>query len=241
MKRFFLYALFVLLAQPIYATSIVILITPDYILMGADSKRMIIDNLSHKTTNESVCKIRNVGPYCYALAGFVASRSTLFSADSIVRKQLNKAADYNSAIASITKAIKKGLRKELRYQRKHQPESFKKMIDSKEHLLEIAILSVQNGAPHVQIIGFEWSDEQKIEVKDYTARCPGDCPTVQSQFYLLGEYSDIQKYLDEDAKPVDPVSFIETLITIQSHATPSSVGAPINMIKYTSSGVEWIK
>ncbi len=209
--------------------------------MGADSKRMIIDNLANKTTSQSVCKIRNVGPYCYALAGFVASRSTLFSADSIVRKELAKAKDYNTAITRITKAIKKGLKKELRYQKKHEPQSFQKMIESKEHLLEVAILSVQNGAPHVQIIGFEWSNEQKIEVKDYTAKCPGDCPTAESQFYLLGEYSGMQAYIDQETKPEDPVSFIEDLITIQSHATPSSVGAPINMIRYTASGMEWIK
>lgn len=241
MKRFLFYILLLLLAQPIYATSIVILITPDYILMGADSKRMIIDNQANKTTNQSVCKIRNVGPYCYALAGFVASRSTLFSADSIVRQELAKAKNYEAAVASITKAVRKGLRKELRYQKKFQPQAFQKMIDSKEHLLEIAILSVQNGAPHVQIIGFEWSNEQKIVVKDYTAKCPGDCPNAQSQFYLLGEYSGMQAYLDKETKPADPVDFIEDLITIQSRVTPTSVGAPINMVRYTTSGVEWIK
>ena len=241
MKRFFFYALFLLLAPISRATSIVILVTPDYILMGADSKRMIIDNNSNRTVNQSVCKIRNVGPYCYALAGFVASRSTFFSADSIVQHYLNKADSYEKAIASITKAVKKGLRKELRYQRKHQPKSFKKMVDSKEHLLEIAILSVQENAPHVQIIGFELSNEKKIEVKDYTAKCPGDCPEKKTQFYLLGEYSGIEKYLDQETDPSDPVALIKDLITIQSHTTPSSVGAPINMVRYTTSGVEWIK
>lgn len=241
MKRFLLYTLFLFLAHASYATSIVILVTPDYILMGADSKRMIIDDNSSKTINQSVCKIRNVGPYCYALAGFVASQSTFFSADSIVQRYLNKDMEYQTAIASITKAIKKGLRKELRYQRKHQPQLFKKMIDSKEHLLEIAILSVQNNAPHVQIIGFEWSNENRIEVKDYTAACPGDCPDKQAQFYLLGEYSGMEKYLDEKTNPSDPVALIKDLITMQSHATPTSVGVPVNMIKYTTSGVEWIK
>lgn len=241
MKRFFLYIIMFLLVQPALATSIVILITPHYILMGADSKRMIIDDASNKTINESVCKIRNVGTYCYALAGFVASRSTFFSADSIVYNQLKSTKNFTASVIAIKREMKNALRKELQFQRKHMPQSFKKMIASKEHILEIAILSVQNNVPHVQIIGFQLTNEEKIIVKDYAASCPGDCPDQQTQFYFLGEYSEMEKFLDSRTKSSDHVSLIEQLITVQSNETPSSVGAPINMVRFTTGGMEWLK
>jgi hypothetical protein len=241
MKRFFIYALLLLLAQPLYATSIIVLITPGYIVMGADSKRMIIDAESNVTQNQSVCKIRKANNYCYAIAGLVASRSTSFSADSIVHQQLKITADYDKAIKGIKKEIKKALQKELVYQKQHQPLSFQKMLQSKEHILEVVILSVKDNVPHVQIVGFELSDDQSIEVKAYTASCPGDCPETNVQLYFLGEYSGMENYLSQQHRNSDPVSLVEQLITLQSKATPSSVGAPINIVKYTSDGVEWIK
>lgn len=241
MKRFILYTLLFLLAQPLFATSIVVLITPDYILLGADSKRMIIDYNANTTINQSVCKIQKAGKYCYALAGLVASRNTSFSADSIVAKYLNTPGSKEQAIAKIKTAIKKALRKEFLYQQQNDPASFKKAIEAKEHILEVVILSVCNNAPQAQIIGFQLTDEKTIEVKEYAASCPGDCPVQQPQFYFLGEYSGMEKYLKEKGAPADPVSLVEQLIINQSKATPGYVSAPVSIVRYTAKGMEWLK
>lgn len=241
MKRFFLNILVCLLALPVCATSIVIYVTPNYILMGADSRRMIIDEKANLTVIESVCKIRKAGSYCYALAGFVASRSTFFSADSIIAVHLANETDYSKAVKNITRDIRKALRKEFAYQKENNPQVYQKMLLSKEHILEVAILSVRNNKPFVQIVGFELADEERIKVKDYTASCPGDCPNDEKQFYLLGDYAGIEKYLERKEAIADPVMLVEKLITLQSHATPNSVGTPINMIRYSAEGVEWIR
>src|SRR5687767_4059694 len=164
MKRFLLYTLLFLLAQPVFATSIVILITPYYVVMGTDSRRTILDEHANVSEKVSVCKIRRVENYCYALAGMVAAR-TSFSADKIITKELKKAKDYNKAVANIKKAIKKALSSEFQYQKRFQPELYKKSIASKQNILEVAILSLKDKKPQVQIIGFEFSDENEIDVK----------------------------------------------------------------------------
>ncbi|HZF65317.1 MAG TPA: hypothetical protein VEZ55_12555 [Chitinophagaceae bacterium] len=233
--------LFLLLWVPYaYATSIVILITPHYILMGADSKRMIIDQ-ENNTAIESVCKIRNVGTYCYAFAGFVASRATLFSADEIVSFELSRSNDYSKAVQSITKKIKRALKKELLFQKTFHPGSFQKLLLSKEHLLEVAVLSVRNQKPHAQIIGFKMANKKTIDVESYAATCPGDCPKQARQMYFLGEYSGMENYLFQRDAAADPVSLVEQLIVAQSNTTPSSVSAPVHMVKFSTSGVEWIR
>lgn len=241
MKHFFVYLLFFLLVPSVYATSIVILVTPDYILMAADSRRTFLDAQSNVTSRQSVCKIRKAGDYCFALTGLVASEATNYSADSIVSKYLKNTTNYDSTINSITTDIKKALQKEFIHQQKHQPKAFQKTKASKSHLLEMVILSIQNNKPRLQIIGFELSDEEQIHITDYTASCPGDCPAVQNQFYFLGEYKGIEKYLSTEQRPAHPETLLEQLITVQSQTTPQSVGTPINMVKLTADGLEWIK
>jgi hypothetical protein len=240
MKRLLLYTLLFLLAQPLFATSIVILVTPYYVVMGTDSRRTILDVNANVLEKVTACKINKIGNYCYALAGMVASRTT-FSAHKIINKELRRTKDYNRAVARIKNEIKKALHKEFLYQKQFQPELYKKSVASKQNILEVALLSMRDKKPQVQIIGFEFTDENEIEVKDYTEICPGDCPPQQSQFYFLGDYSGIEKYFDSKPKVSDPVSFVEKLIRIQSQTTPSSVAAPINIVKFSSSGVEWIK
>jgi hypothetical protein len=240
MKCFLLYILLFLLAQPLFATSIVILVTPYYVVMGTDSRRTILDGNANVSGKISVCKINRVGTYCYALAGMVASR-TSFSAHKIINKELKKAKDYNRAISNIKKEIRKALHTEFLYQKQFQPELFKKSVASKQNILEVAILSIKDKKPQVQIIGFEFTDENEIDVKEYAEICPGDCPPQQSQFYFLGDYSGIETYFDTHPKVSDPVSFVEKLIQIQSQTTPSSVSAPVNIVKLSSNGVEWIK
>ncbi|MCU7552144.1 hypothetical protein OCK74_23700 [Chitinophagaceae bacterium LB-8] len=240
MKRFLLYTLLFLLAQPLFATSIVILVTPYYVVMGTDSRRTILDGNANVSEKVSVCKINRVRNYCYALAGMVASRNT-FSAHKIINKELKRAKDYNQAVSRIKQEIKKALHNEFMYQKLFQPELYKKSVASKRNILEVALVSIKDNKPQVQIIGFEFTDENEIDVKDYTEKCPGDCPPQQSQFYFLGDYSGIEKYFDTKPKVSDPVSFVEQLIRIQSQTTPSSVAAPINIVKFSSNGVEWIK
>lgn len=240
MKRFLLYTLLFLLAQPVFATSIVILITPHYIVMGTDSRRTILDENAKVSEKLSVRKIHRVGNYCFALAGMVASRTT-FSAEKIINKELKRTKDYDRAVANIKKEIRKALNQEFIYQKQNQPELFKRSVASRQNILEVAILSLKDQQPHVQIIGFEFTDENDINVKDYTESCPGDCPPRHSQFYFLGDYSGIEKHFDTQPRVTDPVSFVEELIQIQSQTTPSSVGAPVNIVKFSAGGVEWIK
>ena len=241
MRHLIAFATLLLLTSVVYATSIVVLITPEYVLLGTDSRRTFLDAQSRVTSRQTVCKIRKSGKYCFALAGFVASGATAFSADSIVNTYLKSDLDYNRAIDSITLHIQKGLQQEFRYQRQHQPKALRHTLASRKALLEVVIVSIKDNAPLVQILGFELANTKTIRVKSYTASCPGDCPAQQAQFYLLGEYKGIERYLSNGRGVNDPVALVEKLITAQAQTTPSSVSAPINMVRFTASGMEWIK
>lgn len=240
MKKLFICILLFVSAQPILATSIVVLITPGYIVIGADSKRMIIDAEKNLVVNQTVCKIRSVNNYCYAAAGFVASASTSYSADSIVQYHLSSQPNVEKALRLIQRDVKKALQKELSYQRNSQPKQYKKTMEMKDHLLEVVVLSMNHQTPQAHVIGFELVNEEKAIIKSYTSKRTGKNAKAENQFYFLGEYSGMEKYLNARQQTSDPIALVNQLIVSQSKITPSSVGAPVALVKYNSDGVEWI-
>lgn len=240
MKRILLYITLLVFTQPAWATSIVILITPEYIIIGSDSKRLLLNASAQVAAEQSVCKIRSAGKYCYAFAGFTAASATSFSADSIVAMHLRNATNYQQAIEDIKKDIQAALYKELAYEKKAQPEAFSKLKTGGSPLLEVAILSLQDGAPQMQILGFGLGKGKKLHISSYQSSCPGDCPQ-QQQVYFMGSYNSMEQYLGKQKAIADPAALVEQLIKEQAKATPSSVGAPVHLAKYSAAGIEWIK
>ena len=240
MKKFLVCILLFLSAQPLWATSIVVLITPGYIVIGADSKRMIIDAEKNLVVNQTVCKIRSVANYCFAAAGFVASASTSFSADSVIQYHLKHQSNVEKALRFIKRDLKNALQKELVYQKKAQPRQYKKTMELKDHLLEVVVLSMNHQTPQAHVIGFELTNDEKTIVKAYTSKRTGQNAKAENQFYFLGEYSGMEKYLNNTHQTTDPVALVNQLILSQSKITLSSVGTPVALVKYNSEGVKWI-
>lgn len=233
--------LFSLLAHVAAATAIVIVVTPQYILIGADSKRQWLDGNAVVQSEQEVCKIQRAGNYCFAIAGYTSSQATGFSAEKIIAYHLQHAASYETAMQRIKEEIKTKLTKEIRYQQQRQPQTFAQITNAKEALLEVVVLSMKEGIPQMEIIGFETSGEAEIAVGSYTARCPGDCPEGSQQLYFMGSYDGMEQYLAKRQLPIAaPESLVKTLIMEQAKVTPRTVGAPINMIRFSANGMEWL-
>ena len=77
-----LLALFVYFGLPTMqianATEITILVTPDMVIMGADSKSNFVDLITHEETSSTVTKIYQSGQYYFSLAGIGKDPSTGF-------------------------------------------------------------------------------------------------------------------------------------------------------------------
>lgn len=101
-------------------------------------------------------------------------------------------------------------------------------------------MSLKGNKPQAHILGFELADGGKNIIKDYTASCTGNCAKNENQFFFLGEYSGMEKYLNRGQTETDPVKLVNQLILSQSKITPSSVGAPVSLVKFNNNGVEWI-
>lgn len=238
MKKLLLLLLPFFIVPAASATAIVVLVTPQYILIGADSKRQLLNGSAQVTAFTSVEKIKSVGSYCYAMAGITASSYNSFSADAIVSRHLSKA-PYQKAVEKIKAEIKTALLKEMRF-RQAGSQQLTSFPHSNDPLLEIVILRSVNGTPQAEILGFQLDNNDNIQVGSYTTRCPGDCPQ-QQQFYFMGAYGEMESQLYTRRGVQDPALLVEQLISAQSKATPSAVGGQIHLAMYTAKGLERIK
>lgn len=241
MKKIVLILFLFFITQPLLATSIVVLITSNYIIIGADSKRMIINAENNFTVNETVCKIRTVNDYCFASAGFVASSASGYSSDKVIKQVLSKTTSIKNAVRQIQKELTAVLQAELNCQKKHQPKQYLKSMESKDHLLEIVLLRVVNQKPQAFILGFEVENAERGTVQSYVKDCGTDCVATGPKLVFLGEYSGMEKYLADPHQNEDPAILVNQLILSQSKITPRSVGAPISLAKINAAGLEWIK
>jgi hypothetical protein len=241
MKKLFCFILLYLTAQVAAATAIVVIVTPQYILLGTDSKRQLLDANAVVQSNQVVCKIQSTGPYCFALAGFTSAQATGYSASQIVARHLQQAPSYEAAIAGIKTELKKILAKELQYRQAQQPAAFAQLVSAKDPLLELVVLRLHNGAPQMEIIGFEKGAASQVAVGSYTARCPGDCPQGSQQIYFMGSYGGMEQFLAQQRPFTEPAALVQQLILEQAKITPSSVGAPVSMVRFSASGTEWIQ
>ena len=171
MKKLLLLCSLFILTQPLFATSIVVLIASSYIIIGADSKRMIIDAEKNLTVTETVCKIRVVNEYCFASAGLIASAATQYSSDLIIKKQLANKKSFSKAVRSIQKEMAIALQRELIYQRKYQPRQFAKTMESGKHLLEVVVVRMVHNQPQAYVIGFEVENTNTLAIKTYSKNC----------------------------------------------------------------------
>ena len=174
------------------------------------------------------------------MAGLIASETPNYSADSIVLKSLEASSNYETAIADIRKSIANALTKELKYRKKNHSASLQEIVASKEPILEIAILRMKEGRPFVEVTGFQIRNKKTLSIKTYTSSASPNNSLKENKMYMLGQYSGMEAFLKE-TQTSDPVSLIDQMISVQSQTTPSTVAKPINIIKYSTSGVEWIQ
>src|SRR5258708_25380160 len=100
---FFALTLYFLLAATYdaNATTIVIIVTPKSVILGADSRGSFFDYVSRKETKRDVVKIYKSGKYYFAIAGLTNDPETSFDASQIINSYLKSTADISTVIDSI--------------------------------------------------------------------------------------------------------------------------------------------
>lgn len=240
MKKILLICFFICLFKHVPATTIVIYITPDFVIMAADSKAVYTNAKTFTQTSEIVSKIYKSGNTYFSLAGLTLNETQLFDVAKISDAEFKNTRNINAAVKKIKAAVSDALLQYLTNQKKNNPALFKKNLSAEKYITSIGIVTIRNNKPYTHLVGFIATDKQQLKIRtedeEYASGSKRDA------VYYLGTSSEINRYINTiRSNNLDPVRFVEKLMNLQVSKTPDLVSPPIDIIKITPKETVWVK
>lgn len=224
----------------ILATTIVIYITPDFVIMAADSQGVYTDAKTYRQSIQTVSKIYKSGNVYFSLAGLISNETRSFNVAAIVNSKLVHASNLVSAINEIKVAVKADLFNYLTSQKRNNPLLYKANIEGEKYITSIGIVAIRNNRPYTHLIGFSAVDKGALQISTeeevYGPNADKDA------VYYLGTSDAINKYMNSIQRiNSEPLQFVEKLMNLQIAKTPQLVATPIDILKITPKQTTWIK
>ena len=215
------------------ATSIIVIRTPDKIVIAADSKR------THRNRPpELVCKIRKVGGIYFSLTGIESPaavepglRIDAYSNASRAASEKQKITDIADLFADLEK---QQLNRILPIMKLRAPELYRSLNG---HLLDGLFVGMQDGSPTWIDVHF-W--ELPSAVHSQRNVCPGQC--APGGIIVLGVRRAIVEAEHHSGQfPTgDPETLAASLVKIEIDGEPEDVGPPISELRIDRTGAHWL-
>ena len=237
-------ALFLVLATDFArATTIVVARSANEIVIGADSK--VTDSYGNDV-NRRACKIRQVGNLFIAFEGLEVDRKTGFNVPEISTTALNfrPSGSMSEKISILTGFLVSELLVELSHLKAQEPDTYFKKIGGGQLFLRLIIAGFEKGKPLVFVRSFRalQYNPGQIGVSVIPDDCLDDCKdTVVTRF--LGESDAIDGLPEEtpDFWKAGLSDGVRRLIETEIAARSEYVGPPIDIVRITKSGVQWVE
>ena len=232
-----------LMANGARATTIVVARTASEIIIGADSK---VTDVFGNELSRRACKIRQVGNLFVAIEGLEVDRQTGFSAPEIATRALTSKASAPAAekMSLLMGYLVSALLTELAHLKTHEPQTYFKKIEGGQLFLRLIVAGYERGKPLIFVRSFRalQYNPGQIGVAVIPDDCLEDCRgEVVTKF--LGESEAI------DGLPEETGGFwkdgvaegVRRLIETEIAARSEYVGPPIDIVRITKSGAQWIQ
>ena len=214
-----------------FATSIVASRTLDEVVIGADSLGTFDDGKNISTRN--VCKIHEHAGVVFAIAGVEVNAATGFNAATLIADEAAKGHPVSETIRAIEAVIKPNLMRALEWQQKERPEMYqRRVIDNQELPLSFVLAGLENGAPVLYARAFK-SDGTIQRV---------DSPNGEFTLWI-GKSAAIESFRAQRKRRVyhSPIEFVRTLVQLEIDDDEPAVGGPIDLVRITRRGSEWVQ
>jgi len=240
MKRILLVWFFICFFKYLPASTIVIYITPDFVIMAADSKAVYTNAKTFEETSEKVSKIYKSGNVYFSLAGLTLNETQLFDVAKIADGAFKNTQNLNSAVKKIKATVAEALAQYLTTQKKNNPVLFKNNLTTEKYITSIGIITINNNKPYTHLIGFIVTDDQQLNIRTQEeVYAPG---SKRDAVYYLGTSGEINRYMNTiESNKLEPVRFVEKLMSLQASKTPKLVSPPFDIIKLTAKETVWVR
>jgi tetratricopeptide (TPR) repeat protein len=236
-------------SQSALATSIFAVRNDNEIVIGGDSK-----GVQHtyeggdirETDPRSACKIFRAGDLFVAIAGLSSLSINIAKVQGRpfdARKLIAQVVPLEGTIAKKANAIEKAI--------------VNLFADSAEIIMPITetakippvvaiiVAGMENESPKLVRIVFKAVrlSSGAIDIESKCFECPGDCEANGTSWVSMGFDKAIRKYLDGNRDfliNTDLVEDTRKLIEMEISENPSDVGGPIDILRITKKGHEWV-
>jgi hypothetical protein len=237
-----------------FATSIVAVKDSDAIVIGADSKTTLTSAGSSVGEAGSIpkCKIVQAGNLFFASAGYAGiSRAGVpgnvdpeFDLREIITRELQGNGSIGDKMGDLEKMLVANLTRVAEKARKDNAAFFLTRF-VRHPVYTIIVGGLDNGELVLMVRTFRLviSPSGALSFGIGRFSCPGDCQESAATIFE-GRTEAIRNYLEQHKLFLyfaDPVTAVRDLVGLEISEDPSFVGPPIDILRLTRKGVEWIQ
>lgn len=230
--------LFCTLGHCCRATSVVVVRTPEVVVIAADSLQ--VNTAGNNVTRVKVCKITLLGKRsAFASAGLSESVGN-FSAEELALEAWEKGYTLRAREQAFAEAITPKLAAVLQIMKDHAPEHFAKF---KKIALETFFITVENKVPKVVETNYftHVNREGKVYLTAEKGFCPGNCSRPDMAYInYLGEFAAIQKAMKTRLTFPYPADLASGLVQIEVTNANDTVAPPISTLQITEKERRWL-
>jgi hypothetical protein len=220
--------------QLIGGTTVLVLTTPNIVVMAADSKEVQYANDTADYVN--VCKIKNIGPYYYAITGYYTLTGSTYNSIKILNESLSNS--VTKTLENFISKIKHPMESALKNVKENQPYLFQTIKGT--NLMSLILVGFHNDSSDVKWVEFKVDTISGL----YPEPLIRDVP--RSKFYLIkfGEYDSINTFLRTNPNYLsqnNALKALTELINMESIRSPNKVGGPVDMILISKDTSVWLQ
>jgi hypothetical protein len=249
---FYAFAVLLLyLAQHCFATTVVVIRTPRYLVVGADS--LVVNWHSPGSPGGFyTCKLHKQHSMLFVIQGMgIVHRKSKFSAEELARQAISSSHSLKEAAVRFAQTSSSPYARVMADLRIQDPNAWS--LVAQHHGTGIPLIAVffgfEKGVPKYVIAGLRVNQGETLTVSADVASCPGDaCKGLRESAIVIGQSeaayrrvgSDDQLSLAKFRHERGDLRAVETIIAIEERAAPDSVGGPIRIVTLDTEGERWI-
>jgi hypothetical protein len=249
-----LFMVILLLPSDSFATSIVAVRNNDEIVIGADSMTTLTGAYDDVREPKGVvtCKIVQAGGLFFASAGSagigpVAPRGSVdpeFNVKELIARGLRGDGKISEKVRTLEKVLVLNLAQIAEKVRQNNPAFFlQRFVGHPAHTIIIAGVEDEELVLMARTFTLIVQPSGSLSFEVGRFRCPGDC---HASFISLfeGQTGAIMKYLrgnDNFLYHTEPAVAVRDLVEMEISDEPSTVGPPVDILRLTRRGAQWIQ
>lgn len=242
----------IFLAARCAGTTVVLIRTPDRLVVGADSLFVKWQNITGPRATYA-CKLHKEQSIFFAISGMgIVYSATSFSAEQLVRDAISSSDSMREAAARFMHASIEPYARVAKAMRTEDPEGWHlvRQYHGTGITLLVIFFGLEHGVPTYAIVGFRVSTGSRPRVSADIASCPGRAceGSVNGESSLvLGESDAAYRRIGGAAQVLfsrfhnanGDLRTVKQLIALEASAVPHAVGGPVHIVTVDAAGEHW--